>query len=221
MEAFANYSAVLLLEKKKGPRAVASLLEEYKNRLLEKDAEGRSIDSIGPIRLGARLQSSLSQGAWHTIVYGKGTWVMHMLRARIGDDNFLKLLGEVCKRYRYQAISVAQFQEMAAAYLPKDSPDPNLDAFFDHWVENTGIPTLSLQSALKGKAPAYRLTLTLTQTAVEEKTSLMVPVEVQLTRTSSKIYWLPTGPEPATLTIPLRARPLKITLDPAGAILKN
>jgi len=221
MEAFANYSALLFLEKKKGARTVASVLDEYRQRLIEKDAEGRSVDSIGPIRLGARLQSSLSQGAWHTIVYGKGTWIMHMLRARIGDDNFLKLLGEVCKRYRFQAISVTDFQRMAATYLPKGSPDPYLDAFFDHWVENTGIPTLSLQTSLKGKAPAYKLTLTLTQSDVEEKTSLMVPVEVQLTRTNSKTYWLPTGPEPSSLTIPLRARPLKITLDPGGTILKN
>jgi hypothetical protein len=221
MEALANYSALLLLEKKKGARAVSSVLNEYKQKLLEKNEAEETVDSAGPVRLGARLQNSLSPGAWHAIVYGKGSWILHMLRARIGEDNFLKLLGEVCKRYRYQPITVRQFQDLAASYMPKDSADPRLDGFFDHWVENTGIPALNLQTAIRGKAPAYKLTLTLTQSGVEEKTSLMVPVEVQIARGKTQTYWMSTGPEPATLTIPLRVRPLKITLDPANTILRN
>ncbi|MBK5294175.1 MAG: hypothetical protein JJE04_21165 [Acidobacteriia bacterium] len=221
MEALSNYSSLLMLEKKKGARSLAAALDRHKEQLLERDKEGATIESAGPIRLGGRLQSSLAPDAWRTIVYGKGAWIMHMLRSRLGLENFLKLLGEICKRYRFQPLSVAQFQELAAAYMPKGSPDPKLDAFFDHWVENTGIPSLHLASSVRGKAPGYKLTLTLTQSGVDEHTSLQVPVEVRMPGGKSQIHWLATGKEPSTLTLALKTKPVKVTLDPGNAILRN
>lgn len=226
MEALSNYSSLLMLEKKKGAHALADAMTRHKEQLLEKNKDGETIESSGPIRLGGRLQSSLAPGAWHAIVYGKGAWIMHMLRCRLGLENFLKLLGEVCKRYRFQPLAVAQFQELAASYMPKGSADPKLDAFFDHWVENTGIPTLNLSSSVRvtsvrGKPAGYRLTLTLTQSGVEEQTSLQVPVEVLMPGGKSQIQWIATGAEPTVRTLALPAKPVKVTLDPGNAVLRN
>ncbi len=198
------------------------VLDHYRTKLLAKDQAGNVVDSVGPLRLGPRLESSLSPDAWHTIVYGKGSWVMHMLRRRMGDEKFMTLLGDFCKRYRHQAVSVDQFREIAAGYLPKDSSDPKLESFFEAWVESTGIPTVTLETSVKGKAPKMQLTLTVNQSGVEETVSLQVPVEVQLARGKSQIYWLTTGNgEPATLTIPVRAAPLKVTLDPETSLLRR
>jgi hypothetical protein len=222
MEALANYSSLLLYEKKRGKTAMREVLARYREQLLEKDAGGREVDAVGPLRLGPRLQSSLSPGAWHTIVYGKGSWVIHMLRARLGDEKFLAMLGEVCKRYRHQAIKVSQFQEVAASYLPPGASDPKLDAFFEAWVESTGIPSLTLETAVKVRAPNVEVTLRLNQSGVEDSVSLQVPVEVQLARGRSEVHWLTTGGgEPATKILKLRAAPLKVTLDPEMSILRR
>jgi hypothetical protein len=221
MEALANYSSLLVLEKKKGPRALQEALEQYRAQLLDKGEDGRLIESAGPIRLGGRLQSSHSPTAWHKIVYGKGSWIMHMLRGRIGTANFLRLLGEMCRQFRNQPVSVAQFQKMAAAYLPKGSQDASLDLFFDHWVENTGVPTLTLTSTLTGKAPRQQLVITLTQTGVDEQAAIATPVEIQHSRTRTETLWLLTSSEPVNVTIALKARPLKVSLDPGGFVLKN
>ena len=37
---------------------------------------GRTVESTGPIALGLRLQSSQNPGAWRTIIYEKGTWIL-------------------------------------------------------------------------------------------------------------------------------------------------
>jgi hypothetical protein len=213
MEALANYSALLVLERKKGAKAVQAALQQYKERLLQKDADGRTVESAGPIRLGTRLSSSQSPDAWHHIVYGKGSWVLHMLRKRVGDGPFLKLLGEVCTKYRSRPVSAAQFQEMAAAYLPR----AYAESFFDHWVESTGVPEISMSHVYK----PGRLIITVTQSGLDENAVLQVPVDVQVARAKPQTHWVTTGSDPAVIAIPLRAAPLKVTLDPESAVLRR
>jgi aminopeptidase N len=176
---------------------------------------------MGPIRLGARLHGSLSSADWSAIVYGKGTWIIHMLRRRLGDEKFLAMLGELAKRYRYKTIGVAELQQLAVEFAPKDSGDAKLEGFFGHWVDSTGIPALTLKTSLKGKAPNLKLTLTVAQSGVDPDVSLIVPVDVQLTRTRTQTYWVATGADTDGLTIPLRAAPVKVTLDPGDGVVRN
>src|SRR4029450_11050603 len=70
MEALANYSSLLYLEKRKGPRTVDAILHEYRDNLVKKLDSGGTADSAGPIVMGPRLESSLSPDAWRHVVYG-------------------------------------------------------------------------------------------------------------------------------------------------------
>ena len=221
MEALANYSALLALEKKKGVRALNSVLDQYRANLLEKGEGGQTLDSSGPIRLGQRLRSSLSPGAWNTIVYEKGSWIIHMLRRRMGDDAFWRFLGELVKRYRYNGIGTADFQKLAAGFLPSGAADANLETFFENWVHGTGIPSLKLTSAVKGKAPRFSLSLTLSQSGVEDHFSALVPVVVHPLRAKPLTIWVPTGKDPETVTLNLPARPTRVQLDPDLSVLAS
>ena len=109
MEALSSYSALLWLEKKKGSKALDSVLDDYRDHLLAKDPEGRTVESAGPITWGPRIESAGIRDAWRSITYEKGAWIFHMLRKRMGDDRFLKMLGEMRKRYEFRAISTEQF----------------------------------------------------------------------------------------------------------------
>lgn len=214
MEALANYSALLVLEKKKGARAMGATLAQYRDHLLAKTEGEREVDAAGPIRLGPRLNSSQSPEAWRHIVYGKGSWILHMLRRRIGDEAFFKVLGEFARRYRFQHATVSQFRELVAAAAPKDFVEP----FFEHWVENTGIPSFTMQHQFK----AGKLAITVTQSGVDEKTTFQVPVEVQaLARGKSQIHWITTGNDPTTLTLAMRTAPAKVALDPESSLLRR
>jgi hypothetical protein len=219
MEALANYSALLYLEKRKGPKALDAVLAEYRKRLLLPAAEGRTLESMGPIIWGARLASSLAPDAWRTITYEKGSWLIHMLRGRLGDRRFLAMLGELLKRYRQTTLTTAEFRALAAQFSPPGSPDPNLETFFENWVYSTGIPELKLGFALHGKAPALKLDITVRQSGVDDSFSAFVPVEVQVRGAKPATYWLRTDSEPVTITVPLKQAPLAVVLDPAGTIL--
>jgi len=72
---------------------VDSVLNDYRGNLLASQ-NGRTVESAGPIALGVRLMSSQNPQTWRTIVYEKGTWIMHKLRRRMGDERFLGFLGE-------------------------------------------------------------------------------------------------------------------------------
>jgi len=207
MESLANYSALMMLEKKKGPKAVDAVLETYKNHLLAKSEDGKTLESAGPITWGFRLQSSLAPNAWRPVTYEKGTWIIHMLRRRLGDQQFMAFLREVSNRYRFAAISTEQFRELAAGYTPPKSQDRALKTFFENWVYGTGIPSMKLAYSMRG----LKLTGTVAQRGVEDDFTALVPLEVQTGRQRA-VYWLSTGTDPVPFSIPLKAPPTKVAL---------
>jgi hypothetical protein len=220
MEALANYTALLYLEKRKGPRSVEAALNEYRDSLLKKLPSGEIEDSAGAIVMGPRLESSLSPDAWKHIIYGKGSWILHMLRRRMGDEKFLAMLAELRRRYEWKSITTEQFRELAAGFLPPKSQDPKLEAFFNQWVYGTGIPQLKMSWSLKGKAPAFKVTGTVTQAEVPDDFSVPVPIEIQFAK-GKQVYWVQSADEPVTFSVPVRQAPSKVLLDPSQTVLKR
>ena len=219
MESLANYSALLFLEKKKGRKPVEEVLAAYKTHLLQKDSAGRTLESAGPIIWGLRLSSSQAPNAWRAITYEKGSWIIHMLRGRLGDERFLKMLSELALRYRYQSVSTEQFRALAAEFVPPKSTDPKLDGFFEQWVYGTGVPTLKMEYTTTGRPPAVKVRGTVTQTDVDDDFSAYVPVDVQLPGKQSTTRWVKTSSEPVPFQVDLKQLPTRVTLDPGGSIL--
>jgi len=211
IESLANYSALLLLERKKGSKAVDAVLDNYRNHLLSKTDSGASLESAGPIVWGYRLESSLAPDAWRTVTYEKGTWIIHMLRRRLGDEKFLAMLRDICSHYH--SISTDQFRELARKYAPA-SADPDFKVFFDNWVYGTGIPAVKLSYSWR----AMKLSGTLSQRDVDDSFSAFVPVDVQAGG-KSILYWLATGSDPASFSIPLKSPPSKVTLATADCLM--
>jgi aminopeptidase N len=208
MEALANYSALLWLEKKNGSKAVDTVLDDYRTRLLTKSEDGRTLDSAGPIVWGIRLESSGITDAWRAITYEKGAWIMHMLRHRLGDDRFLKMLAELRRRYEFRAITTEEFRALAAEFLPPHTPPDAMDTFFDNWVYATGIPKLKLQSGIKG----FRVSGTLTQSGVDNDFSADVPVEIQFAKGAPQIVWVRSSNDAVPFSVTVKHAPLRVSL---------
>jgi len=221
MEALANYSALLYLEKRRGTRSLEIMLENYRDNLLAKNQAGQVVEAAGPIVLGTRLETSQEPRAWRAITYGKGSWIMQMLRGRIGDQKFLALLAEISKRYDRKDITTEEFRLLAAEYLPPKSDDPRLESFFEQWVYGTGIPTVKLSWSVRGSAPNVRLTGTVTQSGVDKDFTAAVPVEITVARGQTMTRWVRSADVSTSFTVPLKTAPLKVALDPHYALLRK
>ena len=116
MEALASYSAVLFLETKLGPRATDIALEAYRKALFQKGPDGETAESEGAVVQGRRLQGSNNPNASIAVIYGKGTWIMHMLRRRMGDERFLKMLAELRRRYELKTLERKGFGLCARSF---------------------------------------------------------------------------------------------------------
>lgn len=219
MEALANYSALMHLEKRKGRKALDEILESYREHLLAKTPDGNTVESAGPIVWGLRLNSSQTAGSWRVITYEKGSWILHMLRARLGDAAFLKMLNNLAANFRYKRINTGEFQAFAAQYLAPGVPDPKLDAFFEQWVYSTGIPSLRLDYKIEGRAPKFRVRGSLTQSGAPPDFSVLAPVTVQLPNRRLMTKWVQTSSEPVSFSIELPAAPSRVLLDPGNTML--
>ena len=184
MEAMASESALEVLEQTKGPAAVAQILALYKGDLLE-SANGRTVESAGPVDFGYRLEDDAGHHAWQTITYEKGAWVLWMLRNRMGAEAFTKLQAAMLRRYASQPITNEDFRKIAAEFLPVHSPDPSLQNFFESWVSGVGIPSLTLQTT--GRSHHEQ---TLRMSDVDQDFEAEVPLCCTDSKGTATTYWV-------------------------------
>lgn len=216
MEALSNYSALLYLEKKRGPKAVDQVLDSFREHLLKANEKGETVESTGPIVWGFRLRNSQSPGAWQAITYEKGAWIFHMLRRRMGDPTFMKLLAELERRYHLTPVSTEDVERLAIE-LMGEGGKKKLGSFFESWVYGTGVPGLQLSSSSKGLV----LSGTVRQVDAAEDFSIDVPIEIQLKNGKSMTHWVRTSSEPVDFTVKLPALAGKVSLDPGRAVLRR
>jgi hypothetical protein len=210
MEALANYSALYYLEKRKGKQAVSEVLQDYKTDLLASDANGRSIESSGPIIWGLRLQTSDTPEGWRVITYEKGSWIIHMLRRRLGDERFFELLRVACERYKNTPMSTENFRALASELMPRDVPDASLESFFENWVYGTGIPTLKVTSSVHG----LRLTGSLSQSGVAPDFTPWVPIAIHDGLGEQRIRWVQTGADASEFSVAVKHPTARADLIP-------
>ena len=213
LEALSSYSALLWLEKKKGAKAANAVLDDYREHLLAKDEQGRTTESAGPIIWGGRLDSSGVPDAWRSITYEKGAWIFHMLRRRLGDERFMKMLAEMRHRYEFKSIATEDLRALAKEFLPPHTPAAAIDTFFENWVYATGIPTLKIKYTVKGVAPAVKISGTITQTGVDDDFSIEAPVELQFAKGAPQTVWVRTSNEASTFSATVRQIPLRAVVS--------
>ena len=100
--------------------------------------------------------------------YGKTAMVFDMLRRKLGERVFIQGLQ---KFYRDNKFRNASFADIRASFEAVSGHD--LKAFFDQWIEHTGMPDLKLGAV---ETKGSRVTVTVTQTQSGKPLVLDVPV---------------------------------------------
>jgi aminopeptidase N len=215
VEGLAHYSALLWLEKKKGSKALEDVMADFQADLLKTGEESQTVESAGPLTWGYRLEASKTTEAYRVITYEKGAWVLHMLRKRLGNERFLKVLAELRRQYQFRKVGTADRLDLVRKSLPPGVSAESMEAFFDNWVYSTGIPALRVKYSVKGKAPSWKVTGTVEQSAVDGNFSVDIPVEVQFAKGAPQTIWVRTSSDAASFSAALKQLPAHVDI-PAG-----
>ncbi len=187
-EAIANYLAVLFADTKKNPDHTLHVwLARYRQQLVDKlPGADEAAGDVGALALGTRLNSSKSPNAYEEIIYGKGTWVIHMLRemlrqpgARNPDERFVALLQTLVTKYAYRALSTDDLQhEVEAVMTPSMDLDGgrSMEWFFEEWVRGTGIPHYRVEFTVHHTEKGHQIRGKLFQTNVPRSFIASVPL---------------------------------------------
>jgi len=105
-------------------------------------AVGRPVEAMGPVTLGLRLSSSLSEEAYHAIVYDKGSMVFAMLADKLGEAPLLGMLREVAQRTNHRDIDTQTFLRALEKMSGED-----LAAFSGAFVDGIGYPEIQFEYA--------------------------------------------------------------------------
>ena len=123
VEALANYSALVMLEKQH-PGDLKTALNYYRNELLRESKNG-IISDAGPVTLGRRLTSTKFADAYERVLYGRGTWLIHMLRTMLheagggnGDAVFFSALKGLLARAPNHKVSTLDLQRAFEQVMP-------------------------------------------------------------------------------------------------------
>jgi Peptidase family M1 domain len=174
MESISNYAALELVEDAKGVIVRDEVLRFYRRELtaIPRNATADP-ESTGPIEWGQRLIDIGGQEAWRVVTYEKGTWILHMLRERMGREAYHQMLRQIVRDFANRPLSNDDFRQVASKFMPAGEPDSSLELFFDTWVYGTGVPHLSLNTG-KGSPK----TAGLEQSGVPDDFTVDVPISI-------------------------------------------
>lgn len=177
-------------------------------------------DHAPPLALGSRM-AQFEPEDYSTIVYGKGAWVLHMLRNMMLDlhdkseNDFTGLMQDFYQQYRGKTASTHDFQRMVEVHtgIP-------MGWFFDEWVNGTALPTyiLSWRTDSTAEHP-HLLHVHVRQEGVPANFIMPVPLSIKFADGTEVFLRLNIhGPFTET-AIALRAEPAHIELNPLQSVL--
>jgi hypothetical protein len=125
----------------------------WPTELLYLEHGSRTVESLGPIVLGGRLDSSRAPYASPFITYRKGALIMDMLAQSIGEQKFNAILRDLVAHEK--SVSTQSF----LGYLSRESGH-DLQAFSRYFVYGTGVPEIEYQTDVRNNGGKWTIHLT-------------------------------------------------------------
>jgi len=241
-EGLANYCALMMLQEK-DPVGFRQVMEKYRQDLVAKNKAGLSPMEAGPVTLGARLLSSRFPEGYEAILYGRGTWLFHMLRTmlkdaavqeggqkgqigRAADEPFVRALRKVRQRYEGKSISTKELMDVFAEDLPpalRYEGKSSLDWFLEGWINGTSLPKLELKAVkFTPKGAGSMVSGTIVQKNAPQDLVTSVPVyAVMAGKQSVLLGRVFADGEESSFHLAAPAGVHKIVLDPNETILTS
>ena len=149
------------------------------------------------------------RGVIPPLVYQKGAWVLHMLRAQVGTDIFWKGIREYYARYRNSNASTDDLRRVM-----EEASSQKLGWFFDQWLNRDYSPALT--GTWRYDAAARKVIIDLAQT--QKDSTYRLPLDIGLVSDSvgvaPTIAKIEMTQSRQHFEIPVAASPSNVILDP-------
>jgi len=207
-EGLTAYLADHLLQEQKGNGA------EYRRGTLQKYADFVSAGRDFPLSEFTSRHSAQSEA----VGYGKAMLMFHMLRRKMGDDNFARALQKLYHEFQFKRASYADIEKIFS-----QTAGEKLGRFFEQWVQQTGAPELRLVSAdTRRKQQGYELIVSIEQTQPGPAYVLDLPLAVTLAG-SEQAYStvIRMDGKRAEFRLSFTGRPLRVDVDPEFDVFRR
>jgi hypothetical protein len=190
-EGFADMSASLYISFiDKDPKKFITFWNDERQLLTERDAQGfRAID-VGPLTMGYRASNSRTGfGITRRLIYPKGAYVLHMVRMMLfdnhtGERQFKETMQDFVGTYRGKPATTEDFKATVEKHMTQEMDiggNHKLDWFFNEYVYGTQLPSYKFDPSFEtGPDGTIVLNFTLTQSNVDDKFAMLVPIYLEL-----------------------------------------
>jgi Peptidase family M1 domain len=185
-EGFAEFSAGLYLQgSEKTPAKYLAYWDHARHAIVDKNQYGKRANDAGPLWLGLLLNSFKNEGAYNSVVYRKGGYVLHMLRSMMydpaeRDKSFMAMMHDFVTTFMNGNATTESFQRIVEKHITPGmnlTGDGKLDWFFKEWVYGTWIPRYKFDYKLEDQAGGKCLLVgALTQSDVPKNFAMLVPL---------------------------------------------
>ncbi|GIK22583.1 MAG: hypothetical protein BroJett005_19970 [Ignavibacteriota bacterium] len=205
-EGLTAYMADHLIKEQRG-QAV-----EYRSETLQKFTDYVTLENDFPL---SKFSSRFDPPS-EAIGYGKTSMVFHMLRRKVGDEQFIKSFQVFNRNNKFKRSS---FDDIRKAFEEVTGKDWKW--FFDQWVNRTGAPQLVLEDVqVNSVRDSNNVSFTLKQIQPEEVFYLDVPVVI-ITKDGIKTETVEMNEKESKYNFTVDSAPLKILIDPEFDLMRK
>ncbi|HKP47393.1 MAG TPA: M1 family metallopeptidase [Pyrinomonadaceae bacterium] len=202
-EGFATYFAGLMIERYEGKERFRAYMQDAGDAYLNFEKTTRlPIHDTETTDLFKLLNANN---------YQKGAWVLHMLRAELGDDVFFRGIRSYYEAHKSGLASTDDLRQAFEAVSGR-----NLREFFQRWIYEAGHPHYQLSWSWNRKTKRTRLVLV--QTQADAVFPNAVPIELISASKSQRLIIKPSARR-TSMEVSTRTLPSSVMIDPDNVIL--
>ena len=206
-EGFATYFTLLFIEHAYGRDEFVSGLRASRQTVLEGDTKAPDYRVVHENLADMTLVTS-------AMTYQKGSWVLHMLRQRMGDDQFWAGIRDYYVRYRNGSASTADFRRAMERASGLD-----LATFFQQWLYRGGVPRI--EATWSWDATSKQVTVVLAQTQAAEPFTVPLDIGITVAGTSLRVERVELAGRTSRFAFAADREPTSLVLDPDVNLLMD
>jgi aminopeptidase N len=193
-EGFATYMTNCYLENKYGIDTLKKREAFDRNKVIK--FELRHYTPIIDTAVKSNYEQLLNANS-----YEKGSWALHMLRRKIGDDLFWKGLRTYYTQYKNKNANTADLELVMEQISGQD-----LHTFFNQWIYNAGHPELGIVWIYDADKKAININI-----IQKQKSIFVFPLQLSV---SGKLYTIDVRDKETAISFPADTKPASIIADP-------